>query len=120
MKTLVFLLVPTISMLLSGCSGCGRIWADFTAQAAGADWVVVQYSAQGSPINCWKLRDVSVDNEANSDGIQWRVPDIGMMHLSGWYVRIMVSGGNYEASLRYLGLDVAGCPGGRYVKVETK
>jgi hypothetical protein len=120
MKTSLLLITGLLSALLPSCSGCGRQWSNFTASAYGSDWVVVQYSARGTPINCWKLRDVSVDNEGASDGIQWKISGVGMMHLSGWYVRVMVDGGDYESSLKYLGLDVASCPGGRYISKDIQ
>ena len=109
-----------ISLFLSACSGCGRWFSNGVASNFGADWVIVQYAAQGNPINCWKLRDVSVDNESGSDGIQWIIPGVGMMHLAGWYARIMVDDGSYAATFKYLGLNVDSCPGGRYLDKDVQ
>ena len=114
------LLTMFVALFLSACSGCGRQIFDFGASSFGADWIIVQYAASGNPINCWKLRDVSVDNESSSDGIQWKVPGVGMMHLAGWYARVMVDNGNYESTFKYLGLDINKCPGGKYLNEKVQ
>jgi hypothetical protein len=43
-----------------------------------------------------------------------------MMHLAGWYARIMVDNGNYDSTFKYLGLDPINCPGGRYLNKDVQ
>ena len=90
----VFLMLVT----LTGCAGIQRGCSSMWATDVGADWIVVQYAANGEPINCWKLRDVGITNETNSDGIYWREGSGHLVHISGWYNRIQVSAGDFRQS----------------------
>lgn len=89
------------------CSGCA-------AENFGADWIIVQYKTDGSPINCWKLNGDSVSNEEHSDGIWWKSNDGHLVHISGWYNRVQVAGGNWDGAAAQLGVDVAKCGEGKY------
>ena len=76
----------------------------------------MQYGFNGDPINCWKLQDVSISNEMNSDGIYWREGSGHLVHISGWYNRIQVSGGRYNEAAKLLGVDLEKIANGKYVK----
>ena len=101
-------------LLLAGCAGFERECSASCASAAGADWVVVQYRFDGEPINCWKLTNVGVSNEASSDGIFWKGRGGHLVHISGWYNRVQVERGDFEGAAREVGVELQQCVGGRY------
>jgi hypothetical protein len=103
-----------MAMLLAGCAGLSRGCSSVGAEAFGGDWVIVQYSTQGAPIRCWKLANVSITNEPQSDGIYW-VGESGLVHISGWYNRVQVVNGKFGAAAAELGVSLGGCAGGTYV-----
>ncbi len=107
------LLLPAL-LFLSSCAGWGRSCASCNATEFGADWVIVQYRADGSPINCWPLRGVAVANEQATDGIYWQNPSGHLIHVSGWYSRVQVMGGRFSEAATAVGVDAAQCNGGRY------
>lgn len=102
-------------LLLCGCAGFQRNCASGVAGAIGADWVVVQYKADGNPINCWKLEGTSIDNEQGSDGIYWLEEGGHLVHISGWYNRVQVSHGNFAGAGKLVGVDMNLCKNGKYV-----
>lgn len=105
-------IVPVL--LILACAGTQRSCQGCNAENFGADWLVVQYKATGDPINCWRLRDKSVDNEKNSDGIYW-VSDSGhLVHISGWYNRVQVTHGDWSGAAKEAGIDLERCMGGAY------
>ena len=105
-----------VLLLVSGCARMERGCASGCANNLGADWLIVQYNNVGTPINCWKLDDVSVANEGNSDGIYW-ASDLGhLVHVGGWYNRVQVEGGRWSQAASEVGIDLARCTGGRYVE----
>lgn len=114
MKKYWYLLL--VLVLLSGCAGLGRGCPSIWASAAGADWIIVQYGLDGSPIAAWKLTNVSVANEQNSDGIYWKEGSGHLVHVSGWYNRVQVAGGDYQNAAKLLGIEVDKIQNGRYVK----
>lgn len=63
-----------IATLLTGCAGVSRDCSSCNASSFGSDWVVVQYRADGSPLNCWELRNTPISNEQGTDGIFWQDP----------------------------------------------
>jgi hypothetical protein len=102
-------------ILLSGCAGMRRGCSSFWATQAGADWIVVQYDFNMDPKCCWKLQDVSISNEPQSDGIYWKDSTTGhLVHVSGWYNRVQVEGGRYDEAAKLLGVDVSKITNGRY------
>ncbi len=111
----IFLVLATL--LLTACAGMNRGCAAYNAETFGADWVVVQYKMDGSPINCWKLRAVSVTNEEHSDGIYWKDTTTNhLVHISGWYNRVQVIGGDYDVAAKLIGVDPQKCGNGKYPK----
>lgn len=107
--------VLILAVTLSGCSGFDRWFASFKATQFAGDWIVVQYRFDGVPFNCWKLRDTSISNESYSDGIYWK--DSGsphLVHISGWYNRVQVIGGQYETAATLIGVDLTQCGNGKY------
>ena len=102
-------------LALVGCAGTQRSCNDSLAKTLGADWVVVQYKADGDPINCWQLRDASVANEQGSDGIWWASGSGHLIHVSGWYSRVQVNHGDWSGAAREVGVDLDRCKGGRYL-----
>jgi hypothetical protein len=102
-------------VLVAGCAGWTRECSNFRASGFGADWVVVQFGLDGTPFSCWKLTNVGVDNEASSDGIFWKDSKAGhLVHISGWYNRVQVEGGDFATAAALLGVDVNRCVEGRY------
>lgn len=102
-------------LLLAGCAGLNRGCSVFGAENFGADWVVVQYDMQGHPYNCWKLENVSITNESGSDGIYWAEGTLGhLVHISGWYNRVQVHGGDYAGAAQLIGVDIRQCRNGHY------
>lgn len=100
-------------LLLTGCAGFQRSCSSFNAQNFASDWIVVQYSYNGVPINCWKLPNTSISNEDHSDGIYWLDQNTGnLVHISGWYNR--VQGRNWATSAKTLSIDEKLCGDGAY------
>lgn len=104
-----------LALLLFGCAGTSRSCASGVAESFGADWVVVTSGADGRIVNCWKLANVSVANEPHTDGIYWQAGSGHLVHISGWYNRVQVAGGDFDAAAKQIGVDLARCPGGRYL-----
>lgn len=100
--------------VLSGCAGLDRGCSSCTAQQFGADWIIVQYSANGDPMNCWQERNVGVTNESQSDGVYWVSKGGHLIHIAGWYNRVQVDRGDFAGAARSIGVDLARCVGGRY------
>lgn len=106
----VSLVIAALGVMMincSGCAGCKREWTATVAGATGTDWIVVQLGFDGHPVNAWKLVDVSVANESSSDGIWWQDRDGHLVHISGWYNRVLVKNGQFEDAAKLLGVDVA-------------
>lgn len=107
--------IGLVCALVSGCAGFNRSCSSFNAQNFGADWIVAQYDMNGHPYNCWKLTNVSVANEEGSDGIHWAEGTLGhLVHISGWYDRVQVQGGDFAGAAQLVGVDVNQCGNGHY------
>lgn len=102
------------AMFLVGCAGVERDCSSWNAGAYGADWLIVQYRFDGTPVNCWQLHDVSVSNEQASDGIYWTGGGGHLVHISGWYNRVQVAGGDFPGASKVVGINLAACGGGKY------
>jgi hypothetical protein len=85
-----------------GCSGC-------YASSVGADWIVVQVDLEGRPFRCWELDNVSVANESQSDGVYWEESNGNLVHISGLYNRVQISGENWDEGFSTLGLTREEC-----------
>lgn len=81
--------------------------------------MVVQFDTQGRPFNCWKMQGVSIDNEPHSDGVWWKDSAGHLIHISGWYNRVQVAGGNFTSAAQALGVDADRCTNGVY-KAEAR
>lgn len=102
-------------LFLPGCAGFSRDCSAGCASSFGADWVVVTNGVDGKVINCWKLSNVSLVNEPSSDGIWWKDTATGhLVHISGWYSRVQVTGGDFASAGTQLGVDIGRCAGGKY------
>jgi hypothetical protein len=106
------------SLLLMGCAGMSRDCSSCWASSTGGDWIIVQYRTDGTPINCWELRNSPVANEQGTDGIYWQDPGGHLVHISGWYNRVQVQGERWEEAARTLGIDDARCKGGVYLPAK--
>jgi hypothetical protein len=107
--------VIVICVALGGCAGVQRSCTSWTARNIGSDWVVVQYDYNMNPKMCWKLSNVSVANEADSDGIHWYDSNTSAMrHIGGWYNYAQVHSMNFADAARRLGVDSAKCEDGVY------
>ena len=104
----LFALCANCAGFMRGCSSCG-------AETFGSEWIVTQLATDGQVIRCWQLSGVSITNEHASDGIYWQETDSGhLVHISGWYNRVQVSGGNFETAAHTLGIKLNRCSGGTY------
>jgi hypothetical protein len=112
MKTLIRLGIVLALLAMVSCAGVSRGCASWWANNAGADWIIVQYAMDGKPINCWQYTNVSVTNEAQSDGIYWSAGHL--VHISGWYNRVQVSNHDFVGGAKMLGIDLDRCVGGAY------
>lgn len=102
-------------LVLGGCAGVQRSCSSIWAGATGSDWIIVQYGMSGEPFNCWTLRNTSVTNEDSSDGVYWLDRTKGhLVHVSGWYNRIQVDGGNWDHAANLIGVDYRKCGSGKY------
>lgn len=110
-------LIPAI--LLFACAGTMRDCRSSCAGSLGADWIVVQYRADGSPMNCWRLPGVSIDNEGSSDGIYWASTDGHLVHISGWYNRVQISHSDWKAAAKMVGVELDRCGAGAYLPSKT-
>ncbi len=93
-------------LLLVGCAGASRDCSGCNAERFGADWIVVQYRMDGEPLNCWQLHGKAVANEVNSDGIWWVADSGHLVHISGHYNRVQVTGSDFEAAAKEVGIDL--------------
>lgn len=106
-----------LSATLAGCAAWDRHWSSVGAQTFGADWVVAQYRFDGTPFNCWMLRNTSIANEERSDGVYWKDPSANhLVHISGWYNRVQVTNGDFAGAAKLVGVDSAQCGEGKYPK----
>lgn len=104
-------------LVFAGCAGTSRGCSSCMAQQFGADWVVVQMDNEGRPYRCWELRDTSISNEGNSDGIYWKDTTSGnLVHISGHYNRVQVENGNWDHAYQSLGLTKETCAA---IRAET-
>lgn len=96
-------------MGLAGCASTSRGCSSCMAEHFGGDWVVVQMDNEGRPYRCWELHDVSIDGESN-DGIYWKDTSSGnLVHISGHFNRVQVTGGNWDHAFGELGLTRRTC-----------
>lgn len=98
-----------LAVLVVGCAGMQRDCASCSASAVGADWVIVQFNAQGHPFRCWALPNTSVENEPHSDGIYWLDPHGNLVHISNNYNRVQVNGGRWSEAYHSVGLTEQRC-----------
>lgn len=105
-------------LFLVGCAGLQRDCAGCSASSLGADWIIVQYRADGETINCWQLRNASVANEHGSDGIWWTTDKGHLVHVGGWYNRVQVERNDWQGAAREVGVDLDRCKGGRYLPAK--
>lgn len=97
-------------LFMTGCAMVERECSSLWASNVGADWVVVQYKADGTPIYCWQLKDVAIRNEIQSDGIMWKDRRTGhLIHLSGWYNRVQVEHGDFDGAATLIGAHAKAC-----------
>lgn len=98
--------------LLSACDSKGyeRSVAVQNAEMNGADWIVSQDDSNGHPARCWTLHNVSVANEEHSDGLHWQDNTGRLVHISGWYNRVMVVNGDVAGAASQIDItDVSKC-----------
>lgn len=102
-------------LFLVGCAAWSRDCASCSASSFGSDWIIVQYRFDGTPINCWMLRNTAVSNEQATDGIFWQAPSGHLVHISGWYNRVQVQGGDFKGAAKQLNVNYDSCTEGAYV-----
>ncbi len=107
------------ALLLTGCAGFQRDCSSSCAQSLGGDWIIVQYRFDGTPINCWELRNTAVSSEDHSDGIYWQDPQGHLVHISGWYNRVQVMGNRWDEAAKTLGVEDTKCKNGVYAVALT-
>ena len=103
-----------VLVLLCSCAGFNRNCYSYSAGAFGSNWIIVQYRIDGSPINCWQLRDVSIPNEPGSDEIYWfGTSSRNLVHITGWYNRVQVVNNQFKSAVDLIGIDLTRCQNGR-------
>lgn len=104
-----FSIHTVLFLALAGCAGMNRSCSNGCADQFGADWVVVQMDNDGRPYRCWELRSTSVASESG-DGVYWKDDKSGnLVHISGHFNRVQVTGGNWGHAYATLGLTAATC-----------
>jgi hypothetical protein len=103
-----------IALFLFSCVGLEKSCSSCNASNFGGDWIVVQFNTAGTPFNCWKMAGVSISNEEGSDGIWWKNSSGHLVHISGWYNRVQVRGGDWSAAASAVGIDLKKCSEGVY------
>jgi hypothetical protein len=93
--------------VLAGPKGCSRRYDAWKASSYGSDWLVIRYNAMGKPVDHWELKNKSVGNEQDSDGIFFVDNDGIVVHLGGGaYGYYQVHNGAWDkARARYLKLE---------------
>lgn len=97
------------ALALVGCTGMERGCSVLVAENLGADWIILKTDMAGKPFRCWQLEDASVTNESASDGIYWKAPNGHLVHVSGFYDRVQVTGGDWNGAFKELGLTAEQC-----------
>jgi hypothetical protein len=108
------------ALLLIGCAGTYRDCSSGCAGEFGADWVIVQVATDGQPFRCWDLHNVAVTNESNTDGIYWQDSHGNLVHISGFYNRVQVTGGHWNEAFDQLGLTRETCTAIRSQRVSVR
>ena len=111
-KSFAIKVVPFLFFV--GCAGTQKSCQSCNNEEFGANWIIVQYKFDGTPINCWRLNGGSVSNEPSSDGIWFESGEKNLIHISGWYNRVQVNGSDFDAASKEIGVDLSKCPGGKY------
>lgn len=113
--------LPAILAFSMGCAGLDRSCQSWGAENFAADWLVTSYNNLGEPTHCWKLPYTSIANEQASDGIYWvdGTTD-NLVHISGWYNRVQVKGGQWNEAAKHLGIDLEKCTDGLYQALPKK
>jgi hypothetical protein len=110
-----------LALFTTACAGTQRWCSSTYAENFGSDWIIVQYGFDGKPINCWQLRGAAVTNETASDGVYWKDSVTGhLIHISGWYNRVQVSGSDFPHAAALLGVSLDRCTNGHYNSVAEK
>ena len=107
--------IVLVLLTMVGCAGFQRSCSSSIAGGFGSDWVIVQFDCSGKPFNAWLLKGCSVSNEEGSDGIYWLDSSSGhLVHISGWYNRVQVTGGRFGEAALLLGVEVSKIGAGKY------
>ena len=98
-----------LALGLTSCAGFSRSCSSTIATEFGGDWIVVKTDMNGKAFRCWRLEGVSVTNEPQSDGIYWKTNEGHLVHVSGSYDRIQVTGNDWSSAYKELGITVGEC-----------
>ena len=121
MRYVIAVITLAACQFLASCTSWSRDYSSWSASNLGANWIVVQYRFDGTPINCWKLHDVGISNETQSDGIYWKdSTSSSLVHISGWYNRVQVLTDDYRIAARLIGVDSGVCGNGKYPAEPTE
>jgi len=94
-------------------AGCATV-AQMGVTKIGTDVMVVQYTQDGQPSHCWKLRNTTLSAYGNGS-LQWvDLASTNTMHVSGRTNYTKVEFGNFEAAAKALGVDAGRCDYGVY------
>ena len=108
------MLVLFALILLGGCDTFDRGCASATKEGLGADWIIVQFDADGIPINCWRLENTWVTLSAqNSMG--WRNSSGHDLTVTGWVNRVRVANREWDTAAYELGVNALRCTSGKYL-----
>ena len=84
------LLLLTVGFFIIGPSRISTYVTSWRTKAYGAHWLVIERANNGKVIQYWELRNKTILNEPQSDGIYFPDKDGLMVHLSGKYLFIEI------------------------------
>jgi hypothetical protein len=104
-----WIIVVVIIIVLLACIGfvigpnrINRFWENYKSDAYGSDWLVIKENMNGDAIHYWELKNTSIGNEENSDGIYFLDGNEDIVHLSGFYTYIEVKDSFEKAKNKYV------------------
>lgn len=95
------------------CLGCATIMQGGVTKV-GTDVMVVQYTQDGAPSHCWKLRNTTVHVYGNGSMAWVDLTTQNTMNVAGRTNYVKVEYGNFDGAGKALGIDAARCEYGVY------
>lgn len=98
-----------IAVVITGCATFG-----YSSGTYGPDSMVVQYTEDGRPSHCWKLRSTQLRVLGNGT-LEWiDLSTRNTVHVTGRTSHVKVEYGNFDGAAKILGVEAARCTDGVY------